>query len=334
MIVNRLARVVALLFALCAASDAAFAVCNINGAGMSMTPGTANSGTYTPPNAPASVPVAVTITGTYSTNATGGTCTLALSFQRASYPPATMARSGGGSTLTYTISSGTGGTGNVLLFTGTTVSLANVLQYSFASAGNNITNRAFTANLTIYVTMQPTSNQQAGSYTDNLTAWVFNLASGSSVYSRAFSVTGTVNKACTIGGVYTPAADSASIPVSSAGAVNTATINKSYSTVQCNTPSNVQLTSQNGAVRNTGTAPSGFSNQINYSATATFSGATASINTATNTAATGPESGTAVSTTGTTPTGSLAVAITPQTNVQRLIAGSYGDVLTITIVPQ
>ena len=34
MIVNRLARVVALLFALCAASDAAFAVCNINGAGM------------------------------------------------------------------------------------------------------------------------------------------------------------------------------------------------------------------------------------------------------------------------------------------------------------
>lgn len=333
MIVHLIRAVIAILVATMAAS-AAHATCNISGTGMSMTPLTANSGTYTPPNAPASVPISVTISGRYSTDAGGGTCTLALSFQRSSYPPATMARSGGGATLTYVISSGTGGTGNVLLFTGTTVAYANILQYSFASAGNNITNRAFTANLTIYVTMQPTSNQQAGSYSDSLTAWVFNIASGSGVYSVGFSVTGTVNKACTIDGVYTPAADSATIPVSAAGAVNTATINKSYSSVQCNTPSNVQLTSQNGAVKNGTTPPSGFSNQINYSASATFSGATATLNTSTNIAATGPESGAASSTTGTTPTGSLAVAITPQANAQKLLGGNYADVLTITIVPQ
>ena len=117
------------------ASSNAAAVCNINGTGMTMNPGTASTGTYTPPTAPTVQAIPVTITGTYSTNASAGTCTLALSFQRSSYPPATMARVGGGAaTLPYTIRSAAGG-GNTLLFTGTSVSLANVVQYSFASAG-------------------------------------------------------------------------------------------------------------------------------------------------------------------------------------------------------
>lgn len=335
MIATQFARLALSLLALLWMSIAAQATCNINGAGMSMTPGTANAGTFTPPATPPSVSVAVTITGTYSTDAAGGTCTLALSFQRASYPPATMANSGGGgATLPYTISSGTGSTGNILLFTGTSVSFANVLQYSFASAGINRTNVAFTANLTIFVNMQPGSPQAAGTYNDSLTAWIFNLASGSSVYSRAFTVSATVNKSCTIGGVAKGPNDSATIPISAAGAVNTATINRSYTSIVCNTPANVQASSQNGAVRSTATAPSGFTNQINYAATATFSGASATLNTATNPAAGGTESGAVASTTGATPTGTLAVAISPQANVQRLVAGTYADVLTITIVPQ
>jgi hypothetical protein len=222
-------------------STNAAAVCNINGAGMTMNPGTASTGTYTAPTAPTVQAIPITITGTYTTNSTAGTCTLALSFQRVTYPPATMANTGGGGgTLPYTITSAAGG-GNTLLFTGTTVSLANVVQYSFASAGANLTNRAFTANLTIFVLMQPNSPQAAGGYSDNLTAWVFNLASGSSVFSRGFTVTGTVNKVCTIGGVARPAADSATIPVSAAGAVNTSVISRSYASVACNTPSNGRL---------------------------------------------------------------------------------------------
>ncbi len=316
------------------ASSEASAVCNINGAGMTLNPGTASTGTYTAPTAPTSQAISVTITGTYTTNATGGTCTLALSFQRAAFPPATMANTGGGgATLPYTITSAAGG-GNTLLFTGSSVSLANVLQHSFASAGNNITNRAFTANLTIYVLMQPNSPQAAGSYSDNLTAWVFNLASGTSVFSRGFTVTGTVNKVCTIGGVARPTADSANIPVSVAGAVGTSVISRSYASVACNTPSNVQITSQNGAVRNSGTPPSGFTNLINYSSSATFSGATATLNTATTATATGAEAGAAVSTTGATPSGTMSVTITPQANALRLLAGSYSDVMTITITPQ
>lgn len=320
-------------------STAALATCTINSAGMSMTPGTANSGTYVPPTAPSSVAVAVTISGTYTTNASAGTCTVGLSFQRASYPPATMANNnGGGTTLPYTISTGSGGSGSVLLFTGGSVALSNIMQYPFASAGANLTNRAFTVNLTIYVTMQPGASQASGNYTDNLTAWVFNILAGggggSSLYSRAFTVTGTVTNYCTIGGVAHPTADNATIPITSAGAVNTATINKSYASVACNAPATVQVTSQNGAVTNAGSAPTGFTNLINYSVSATFSGATATLNTATNAAATGAESGTAVATTGSAPSGTLSVAITPQANASKLIAGTYSDILTITIVPQ
>ena len=182
--------------------------------------------------------------------------------------------------------------------------------------------------------MQPNSPQVAGSYLDNLIAWVFNLASGSSVFSRTFTVTGTVNKVCTIGGVARPTANSATIPISAGGAVNTTVINRSYASVACNTPSNLQITSQSGAVKNTGTPPSGFTNLINYSSSATFSGATATLNTSTTPTATGAESGTAVSTTGATPSGTMTVSITPQANALRLLSGSYSDILTITITPQ
>mgnify|MGYP000019841152 CR=1 FL=1 len=315
-------------------AEAAQAVCNINSAGMSMSPGTASTGTYTFPNAPVAQAIAVTISGTYTTNASGGTCTLALSFQRSSYPPATMASvSGGAATLPYTIRSTASG-GNTLLFTGSSVSLSNVLQYSFASAGGNRTNVPFTASLTIYVLMQPNSPQAAGSYSDTLTAWVFNIASGNSVYSRTFTVTGTVAKACRIGGVSSGPIDTATIPVTATGSVNTAAISRSYANIMCNTPSNLQLTSQNGGVRTTAIAPSGFTNIIDYTSAATFSGATATLDTSTNPLASGPEAGTAVPTTGTTPSGSISVSITPRANTARLLSGSYADVLTITVTPQ
>jgi hypothetical protein len=298
-----------------------------------LNPGTASTGVFTPPTAPTAQAISITITGTYTTTAPAGTCQLALSFQRSSYPPATMANTGGGgATLPYVLRTAPGG-GNVLLFSGSSVSLANVLVYSFAPSGPNQT-RPFTANLTIYALMQPNTPQAAGSYLDNLTAWVFNIASGFSVFSRAFTVTGLVNKVCTIGGVATPAVDTANIPVSTAGAVNTAPINRSYASVQCNTPSNVQITSLNGGVRNAGAPPSGFTNIINYSSSATFSGATATLNTASLPTAVGPEAGTAVSTTGATPSGTMTVTITPQANAQPLLSGNYNDIMRITITPQ
>ncbi|MBX9924896.1 MAG: hypothetical protein K2Y05_00935 [Hyphomicrobiaceae bacterium] len=329
-------RLLTLVAMLCALTPSAWAVCNINGAGMTFNPQTGSTGTFTPPTTPVPQPLVVTISGTYTTDAGAGTCTLALGFQRATLP-STMAISGGGAaTLPYRITSASNG-GNTIQFAGTSVTLANVVLSSFASAGRNLTNRAFSVNITIFPQMQPGSPQSAGSYLDSLVAFVFNLpngTSGSSVASFPFTVTGTVAKVCTIGGLAQGPTGNATIPVSAAGAVNTGVINRTFSNVACNTPSNVRVSSQNGAVRTATAPPAGFTNQINYSSTASFGGATANLNTATNPTAAGQETGTAVSTTGATPSGTLTVAITPQANTQRLLAGSYGDVLRITITPQ
>lgn len=331
---SRIISALASLICCVAASTDGWALCTINAANITVTPLTASTGSYTAPTAPSSQNVTITVAGTYNSTANNNTCTVGITFQRASYPPATMLVVGGGTaTLPYTISTATGGGGSTLLFTGGSVSVANIAQTSFAGA-NNQTNRSFSVNFNIFFLMQPGTPQAAGSYSDSLTAWIIDIANLVAVTSRPFTVTGTVNKVCSIGGVARPAADSATIPVSVAGAVNTAVISRSYASVACNTPSNVQITSQNGAVRNSGTPPSGFTNLINYSSSATFSGATATLNTATTATATGAEAGAAVSTTGATPSGTMSVTITPQANALPLLAGSYSDVMTITITPQ
>ena len=313
-------------------SDRAQAICIFDTVGVTVTPLTANTGTYVAPTAPTAQAVSITITGTYTKlSSSGGPCSGALSFQRGSLP-ATMANTSGGSaTLPYTISTAaTGGTS--LIFAGT-FSLGSALTFSVQATGP-LGSNPYSVTLTAYVLMQPNSPQTGGSYNDSLTLWLYDTGTSTSFASRAFTVTGTVNSACTIGGLTHPSADTATIPISAAGAVNTAVINKSYASVVCSSPSNVQMTSLNGAVKNAGTASAGFTNQINYSSTAAFSGASASLNTATNPLATGPESGTAVSTTGTAPSGTMTVTITPQANVLPLIGGAYSDTLTITITPQ
>jgi hypothetical protein len=187
-----------------------------------------------------------------------------------------------------------------LVYAGTTST--NYLTYNFTGTANS-TNRAFTASVTVYFLMQPGNPQPSGSYTDSLSFEAYNLnacaAGCNPIYTTAFTVTGKVNGSCTIGGV---------------GFVDGGRTD--------------------GAVTVATTPPTGFTNMINYAATATFSGAAASLDTSLNPAATGPESGTAVSTTGTTPAGALAVTITPKATTSPLVIGTYKDVLTITITPQ
>lgn len=310
---------------------AAHAVCNVNSI-TSVTPLTANTGTYTPPTLPGSVAVAFTINGTY-TALLGDTCTVALSFQRTTLPPS-MARSGGGATLSYTITSAAGG-GNSLLYTdGTPVATAR-LQASFTAPLLVLAPQAFAPlTVTAHFQMQPGSPQLAGSYSDSINAGGFRVVGGTltQIASFGFTVNGTVNKVCYIGGVATPAADSATIPVT-AGTVNTAPISKTY-TGACNTPTNLQLTSQLGGVRVVATPPSGFTNIINYTANGTFSAVSSTINTATVPTAAGPEAGNVSTLIPGTPSGNLVVTITPQANVLRLLQGSYTDTLRVTLTPQ
>src|SRR3989337_2056768 len=79
----------------------------------SVTPLSANAGTYTPPSVPSAQAVSITI----SLKTKGeGTCHGSLAFKRPSLS-ATMGRVGGGGTLPYTIQTAAGG-GMQLLFSG------------------------------------------------------------------------------------------------------------------------------------------------------------------------------------------------------------------------
>ena len=316
-------------------SNRANAVCAILSA--SATPSTASTGTVTPPTVPAAQPVSITISGTFlaALGDLAGGCAAAISFNRSSLPASMLLLGGGTATLPYTLQTSNTG-GNSLLYTGGGIpSASNVLPFTFPASVLTVSN--FSVAVTVWAQSQPSISQQAGSYIDNITLDIFTSTLAgilqTKVSSQAFTVTGAVAKSCTIGGTNHPAADTATIPITASGSVNTAPINRSYANAFCNTPANVQMTSQNGAVT-TGGSGSGLQRLINYAASATFSGATASLDTATVPTAIGPEDGPAAATTGNTPTGSLGVSITPQLNAQPLAAGSYADTLTITLTPQ
>lgn len=153
--------------------------------------------------------------------------------------------------------------------------------------------------------------------------------------TQDINISATVTKACTIANVPAGTAGSATIPVSAAGAVNTAAITPTgspFANVACNAPATLQLTSLNGAVTNVTPAASGFTNFINYSASATWNSVTASVNTATVATATGAESGTGQAVTANS--GNLDVTITPQATSLPLITGAYSDTLRVTLTPQ
>ena len=323
-------------FTLVMGTASAFARCDINATGLSINPVTASTGTFVPPTAPLPQGVTFTISGTYDTNATAGTCRLGLAWRRTA-AQATMARAGGGATLPYTITSAPGG-GQTLLYTGGgTPPLSNILEVNFVSAGPNLTNQPFSISATAYFQQLPANPQRAGSYSVSITLRAFNIRSNTNIRAlnnRSFTVTGAVALACTIGGLVNPALDNAVIPITGAGTVNVTQITRTYSNVICNSLTQIQANSLQGAVRGPGSPPTGFTNLINYSAAANFDGATSTLDTATNPAATGLEQGSVATTSSTTPTGNLFVTITPQNGSQPLVAGSYSDTLRITITPQ
>lgn len=314
-------------------SRPAQAACTINAPGLSISPVTANTGTYTPPTAPTTQSVTFIVNGTLTTTGFGGTCRIGIAWHRSSLP-ASMARSGGGATLPYTITSSGGSS---VLYTGGGVPSTGNMVIASGSVGGGYFNAPFTATLPANFLMQPGNPQRAGSYVDGPTMHIFDINAFNVVTDLAsfgFTVTGSVSSVCTIAGVSNPTADSASFPVSSVGVVSTATINKSYASVSCNSLTNVIATSLNGGVKRSGSAVSGFSNIIDYSAAATFGGATSNLNTSTIGGASGAEAGNAATTASATPSGSLAVSITPANGAQPLLPGAYSDTLRITVTAQ
>ena len=146
------------------------------------------------------------------------------------------------------------------------------------------------------------------------------------------NITATVNATCTIGGL--AAATQPDLDFSSAGnasLIDTSTKSRTFGSVDCNTPTHISLTSGSGAaVTTTGAASGGgYANFFNYQAVATYGVATNTLTTTNSGASQSTASASGTPTTGPS-TGSLVVAVTP-TAGSKLAAGSYLDVLTVTL---
>lgn len=145
------------------------------------------------------------------------------------------------------------------------------------------------------------------------------------------NITATVNGFCTIAGSEIPGNDSAAINTSG-GNVVVAAIYKTYPVV-CNKAADTKLTSQNGGLSGPA-AVTGFDHIINYMASTSGFVVNPGGSTATNLGVGAAEQLGATVATGGASAASVTVTITPIANGQPLLAGSYADILTLTISPQ
>ena len=305
------------------ASGVANAVCTYSSATLTSA-SSVSAGTYTPPTAPS--PTSPTITLRIVT--TGNlTCTLAVAFKRTTLPAALTAP--GSATMPYTFTNGT----STVLFT----TAPPPIFFSISVPGGATTSVTLTG-----ATLQenPSGLINAGSYSDSLTLQVFNrsgsTATGSALTSIAFTVTGTVNSACSIGSTFSGSATAINqtLTTTSTGNVVTTAIPVNIGTIACNKGGNIQLSSQNGALLGPAAATA-FQNYINYNASTTgFPTAQASVNANVTTGTATVTAGTSVTTNNAPFSITGGVTITPTANGSPLVAGSYSDVLTLTVTPQ
>jgi hypothetical protein len=301
----------------------AHAVCTYSSATLTSA-SSVSAGTYTPPTTPS--PTTPTITVRIVT--TGNlTCTLAVAFKRATLP-ATLAGPSG-ATMPYTF---TNGTSTVLFTTAPPATFFSISVPGGATTSVTLTGAILQEN--------PSGLIRAGAYTDALTLQVFSrtgsTATGAALTSIAFTVTGTVNSACSIGTTFSGAAPviNQTLATTSTGNVSVTAIPVSIGTIACNKGANIQLQSQKGALLGPAAA-TGFQNYIDYIATTTgFPTAQALVSANIITGVVTVVTGTLVITNASVFSVAAGVTITPTANVQKLRAGSYSDVLRLTVTPQ
>jgi hypothetical protein len=165
-----------------------------------------------------------------------------------------------------------------------------------------------------------------------MTAWA--AAATAQTATQNINLTASVPLSCTITGSTTPAADSINFGTlgTGASAISTSTVYPATAgstgfAVVCNSSTHVQLSTLKDGLRNTTVAPSGYTSNINYSASATLGSATATITTAGTNA---PSTGAQVNNSGPT-SSNMVVSVTPAANTLPLTPGSYADTLTVTI---
>ena len=150
--------------------------------------------------------------------------------------------------------------------------------------------------------------------------------------TQNITLSATVPGYCTVGGGASATTASATdIPVTN-GTPDTSLINVSgLGAVNCNENIKLTLTSLNGGVLG-GAGVAGYSNRIDYTASATYSGLTQTLTTS---GTPGQSSGitAGLSTGGASSSATLGVTITPITPANVLLPGAYSDTLAVLLTP-
>ena len=285
----------------------------------SVTPLSANTGTYTPPAVPSSQPIFLTI----NLKTKGkGTCRGSLAFNRPSLP-ATLGRVGGGGSLPYVIQTAAGG-GTSLLFSGVDPQ-SHRLDFTVPSNAHSVT-------LTVYVRMQQPglAPVAAGAYGDHPTLQVFNRQDWhrTLVGSRPFTVAGTVASVCQL-----PAPNVASLSFNSAisnGLPNPAVVlTAKFTNVSCTAPARIRLSGNRLEPTSPISPVANFDNFIHWQASATFGAASVLFDTRT-----ASQASSAVQNVASGATSSVTISVNINLlQGQRVIAGTYSNILTVTIDP-
>jgi hypothetical protein len=274
---------------------------------------TATLPTYSPIGTPTAATVGIQIRNNLLT-----ACEVGLTFN-GPFSPAVMTSAG--AQLTYTIKDTSDTT--TLLYVG--ASPGSTYLPIVAPVGTSVHN-------VHVVAIGGQFSARAGTYSDSAVSIQVFTRIGPLLLGLAASATltvgTTVTKICSIGGTTAPSSDSATIPVGAGGAVDTTPIVRSYANTVCNTMTNITLSSGNSGVKSAAPAVGGFTNVINYSASASLGGATGTLNTATGSGTTG------VISSADGATGTMSVTITPLTPPLPLVRGSYADTLSVLLAPQ
>ena len=149
--------------------------------------------------------------------------------------------------------------------------------------------------------------------------------------SQNVNISVFVPKFCTVGGIIKPIDLTIRIPVRDTGTVNTAVQSFIAHSVICNAPAEVVAMSMLGGAKSAG---GGSPSVVNYVVTASFGGATSTINTAVMPTATSTERGNTASTSSATK-GNLVITVTPvQPGVPVESSNTFTDNLRVTLQPR
>ena len=294
------------------------AACTVTG----MTPNGPTSFIVTPSYSGSTITYNFTLAFLATLSGTGGTCDIGVAIKGTASSP--VMSDGSGHTLAYTTYS----------YYSTPPSTARATG-SFANPNTGSLSLIWSTSLTITAGQTAGGGTPNGTYTDTTVSLIlFRTSTSNTVVGTmplTFQATVAYPSQCTIGG--SSNGGTQTLDFSSGSTISTSPKIANFATVTCNNSATLTLTSSQGAAKSAAVATASHTNFFDYVASTTINGGTVTLNTAAVPAACGPETATGSIVATTTTAAPLAISVQPTLPVKPLAAGSYSDVLTLTITP-